>query len=182
MATQTEIGRVRRANRQLSWLLVIVAMLAGAVLWTVQHQSAGAAPKTLLPFGPDAVTHIDIKTREGVLRRFEKRDGQWHMLVPLQGLADVSHMQRLTAIAKARVLGWRPASEFDADKIGLAPPWAIVTVNGHELKFGTLAALAPQRYVLIKDHIAMIPARYAADIAATPDSELAHAGSTLPNL
>lgn len=173
---------MRRANRQLSWLLVTVAILAGVVLWTVQHQSAGAAPKTLLPFGPDAVNRISIKTREGELRQFEKHDGQWHMRAPQQGPANDSHMQRLAAIAKARVLGWRPASEFEPGKIGLAPPWAVVTINGHELKFGTLAALAPQRYVLVRDHVALIPARYAADIAATPDSELAHAGSTLPNL
>ncbi len=173
---------MRRANRQLSWLLVGVAVLAGIALWTVQHQSANAAPETLLPFGQEAVSRIDIKIHKGELRRFEKRDGQWHMLAPLQGRADDTHMQALTAITKAKILSWRPASEFDLSKIGLEPPWAVVTLNDHELKFGTLAALAPQRYVLVKGHIAMIPARYAADIAATPDSELAGGGSTLPNL
>lgn len=173
---------MRRANRQLSWLLVGVAVLAGIVLWTVQRQSANAAPETLLPFGAEAVSRIDIKTHKGELRRFEKRDDHWHMLAPLQGLADDRHMQRLSDITKAKILDWRPASEFNLAKIGLEPPWAVVTINDHELKFGTLAALAPQRYVLVQGHIAMIPARYAADIAATPDSELAGAGPTLPNL
>ncbi|MGB8634897.1 MAG: hypothetical protein WCD66_03775 [Rhodanobacteraceae bacterium] len=173
---------MRRANRQLLWMLVTVALLAGLVLWTVQRRSADARPETLLPFAADTVSRIDIKTRKGERRRFEKRDGHWYMLAPQKGRADAGHMQRLSAIARARILDWRPAREFDPKKIGLAPPWAVVTIDGHELKFGTLSALAPQRYVLVHGHIAMIPARYGADIAATADSELAHAGSTLPKL
>ncbi len=164
------------------WMLVTAALLAGLVLWTVQRRSAGARPQTLLPFAAETVTRIDIRTGKAALRRFEKRDDRWHMLAPQQGRADAGHMQRLSAIANARILDWRPAREFDLKKIGLAPPWAVVTLNGHTLKFGSLAALAPQRYVLVDGHIAMIPARYGADIAATADTELAHAESTLPSL
>lgn len=173
---------MRRAQRLQLALLVIVAVLATAVLWTRQHHAASAPPERLLPFGPDQVTRIELKTREGVERRFDKQNGIWHMLAPQQGSADPAHLDRLAAIANAKVLRWRPASEFDPAKIGLDPPWAVVTINGRRLEFGTLAALAPQRYVKIGDHVALIPSRYAADIAATPDSELVASGSTLPNL
>lgn len=173
---------MRRAHRVQLALLVIVAVLATAVLWTQQRRAASAAPERLLPIGTDQVTRIDVKTGSGVLRRFEKSGGHWQMLAPQQGQADAAHLDRLTAIANAKVLRWRPASEFDLEKIGLDPPWAVVSLNGQRLEFGTLAALAPQRYVKIGDHIALIPSRYAADIAATPDSELAGASSTLPRL
>ena len=173
---------MRRAQRLQLALLVTVAVLAAAVLWTRQHRAASAAPEHLLPFTADQVDRIEIKTRTGVLRRFEKHADAWQMLAPDKGAANDAHLQRLARIAGAKVLRWRPAGEFDLAKIGLDPPWAMVTLNGQRLEFGTLAALAPQRYVKIGDHIALIPSRYAADIAATPDSELAAAASTLPRL
>ncbi len=173
---------MRRAQRLPLALLILVVLLAAAVLWTRQYHAASAAPERLLPFGPDQVTRIELKTRDGVERRFAKQGGTWHMLAPQQGEADAAHLGRLAAIANAKVLRWRPASAFDPARIGLDPPWAVVTLNGQRLEFGTLAALAPQRYVRIGDHIALIPSRYAADIAATPDSELTTAGSALPRL
>lgn len=173
---------MKRAHRLHLGLLVSVALLAALVGWSARHETAMAAPDTLLPLPADAVTTICIDTRQGVTRAFVKRDGQWHMTTPHQGLANQKHLQRLAALADAKVLGWRPVADFQPAKIGMAPPWATITVDGHALAFGALSALAPQRYVRVGDHIAMIRARYAADIRATPESELASAGRTLPSL
>lgn len=173
---------MRRAQRQQSVLLIAVAVLAGLVWWTLRHQAATHPPETLLPLAAEAVTHIEVTVHGGSKRVFAKRDGQWWMQSPQQGLANQKHLARLADLADARVIRWRPLSEFDTKQIGLDPPWATVQINQHFLQLGTLSALAPQRYVLLGQHIALIPASYAADIAATPDSELAHAGSTLPTL
>jgi hypothetical protein len=173
---------MKRAARQRLWLVAVLALLAVLVAWTL-HRQAPAAPETLLSLDPAEVTHIDVAAHDGAVRRFEKRNGHWWMTAPLKGRADDAHLERLAGIAAAEVLRWRPAAEFDLARIGLAPPFAVVHVDGHELRLGSLAALAPQRYVLLDDHVALIPARYAADITATPDSELARASSsTLPSL
>ncbi len=163
-------------------LMVATIVLLTAVAWTQHRRAANAPPQTLLPLAPAAITQVEVQTREGVLRRFRREDGQWHMLAPEQGPANQAHLERLAELAAAKPLRWRPASDFDPARIGLEPAWATVRLNGTELRFGTLAALAPQRYVQVGEHIALISARYAADITATPDSELAHAGSTLPTL
>ena len=163
---------MRRATHIQLGLALLVAVLGGFVWWTLSSQTP-AAPDTLLPLAPDAVTQIDIRTRDNPVRRFEKRDEHWWMLAPNQGRADDEHLERLAAISAEKVLRWRPASEFDPVKIGLDPPFAVLHINGHELRLGGVAALAPQRYVLVNGHVALIAARYSTDIATTPESEMA---------
>lgn len=161
---------MRRATRFRLGLLGVLALLGALVWWTTEHHPA--APTVLLTLDPTAITRVNIDTREGPLRSFEKRDGHWWMLTPQQGRADDAHLARLTEIAAAEVLRWRPASDFNGADIGLEPPFAILHLDDVSLRFGDLSALAPQRYVRVGEHVALVPARFGVDLAATPDSEL----------
>lgn len=163
-------------------LILAAALLAAAVWWLGRVERAAAPPKTLLPLSAAEIIEIEVRVGRDPLRHFTRGADGWQMRAPLTGPADAAHLERLARIAAAPVLRWRPLAEFDVAKIGLDPPWATVRLNGELLRFGELAALAPQRYVRRGDHVALIAARYGADIAASPESELASAAGTLPTL
>lgn len=168
---------MHRAARRRFGLAVGVVALAALAWWSVARQPP-AAPETLLPLDPAAITRIEVRAGTHATRRFEKRADGWWMTTPRLARADDAHVERLADIAAATVLGWRPASDFDAARIGLARPFATLRLDGRELVFGGLAALAPQRYVRVGDHVALIAAQHGTDLAATPDTEVAAAAST----
>lgn len=162
---------MRRGTRQLV-ALIVMALLLAVPAWLVLQQKP-TQPETLLSLDPASVTRVAVDTAIGPERLFLKRDGQWWMEQPHQGLADQEHLKRLTEISQAKIMRWRPATDFDATKIGLDQPFAVLTLDDTTLSFGSLAALAPQRYVRVGDHVAMIPALHAVDLAALPEAELA---------
>lgn len=162
---------MRRSVRRRLVLLIAVIALVVLAAWQWQRQQQ-RHPSTLLGIDPASITHIEVTAQSGPTRRFEKRDGQWFMTAPQQGRAKAEHIDKLIEVASAKVLRWRPRSDFDLAKIGLNKPFAILHLNDQILRFGAVAALAPQRYVEVGDHVALIPARYGAALAATVDSEL----------
>lgn len=164
---------MRRSTRRRLCLLAMVIVLAGLAFWQWQRQQQ-RHPATLLDIQPASVTRIEVTAQSGPTRHFEKRHGQWFMTAPQQGLANAEHIAKLIAVANAKVLRWRPRSDFDPGKIGIDKPFATLRLDDQTLRFGGIAALAPQRYVEIGDHIALVPARYGAVLAASVDSELAH--------
>jgi hypothetical protein len=58
------------------------------------------------------------------------------------------------------VLSWRPAGDFDLAKIGLAPPRAVLQLDGQSLAFGVNAVTGPQHYVHVGQRIALVSSRY----------------------
>ena len=163
---------MRRAQRQRLFLVAVAVLLGALAAWTQWRQPA-PPPATVLALDPTTIARIDVQAGTTPWRRFEKRDGTWWMVEPHVAPADPEHLDRLANIAAAEVLRWRPASDFDAVRIGLEPPFAVLRLDGHELVFGGLAALAPQRYVRVGDHVALIGARFTGDLAVSPESELA---------
>ncbi|HEX7732498.1 MAG TPA: hypothetical protein VF415_07610, partial [Rhodanobacter sp.] len=69
-------------------------------------------------------------------------------------------MATLAAAAAAPVLQWRPAGDFDAAKIGLAPPLAVLTLDGQRLAFGAVSATGPQCYVRAGGRVALVSLRF----------------------
>ena len=59
-----------------------------------------------------------------------------------------------------RALNWRPLADFELAKIGLAPPHAVLTLDGQTLAFGINAVTGPQRYVRVGERVALVSARY----------------------
>ena len=81
-------------------------------------------------------------------------------------------LSELADTAAAQVLSWRPASDFELARIGLAPPQAVLGLNGQRLEFGEMSVTGPQHFVRVGERIALVSARYMPRSPATPITEL----------
>ena len=90
-------------------------------------------------------------------QRFERRHGRW---VNLDTAAtDEGRAEELVSLAVTPVTDWKPAADFDPAKVGLAPPIAILTIDGTRIEFGEMTALGKQRYARVGQRIAFVPAQ-----------------------
>src|SRR3546814_10781498 len=91
---------------------------------------------------------------------YEKRDGHWWRTDGTPTRANDARLNDLADTAAAHVLSWRPASDFDPAKIGLAPPHAVLELDGQRLEFGESSVTGPQHYVRVGNRIALVSSRY----------------------
>jgi hypothetical protein len=151
---------MKRAARQRLGLLLGVAVLMALALWQ-WHRDREGAPGTLLALDPATVTHVELQTGTTPPRHYVRRDGHWWREDGGAATrADDNRVAALAAIATAPVEHWRAASDFDPAKIGLAPPQAVLTLDGRTLRFGASAALGHRCYVQVGTRIALVSLRY----------------------
>ena len=150
---------MRRASRQRLIVLTITTALLGAALWQWQRD-ARAAPGTLLGRDAASVQRIALDLAGAPTAHYEKRDGHWWRVDGTPRRDDDGRLDELADIASAHVLRWRPAGDFALARIGLAPPAAVVTLDGERVAFGETSVTGPQRYVLVGQRIALVPAHY----------------------
>lgn len=152
---------MKRAGRQRLTLFLAVLGLLVLAGWQWQHD-ASHATGTLTSLDPSAIRHITLSLPGAAPLHYEKRaDGHWWRIdgTPTR-VADDSRLRDITDIAAAHVLSWRPVSDFDLARIGLAPPHAILQLDGQSLAFGTSVVTGPQHYVRIGQRIALVSSRY----------------------
>lgn len=150
----------RAARRRLTLLLAVLALLALAG-WQMRRD-ASRENGNLTALDPTAITHISLTLPGAASLHYEKRaDGHWWRTdgTPSR-VADDNRLRDLAGVAAAHVLVWRPASDFDPAKIGLAPPRAILDLDGQLLAFGGSAVTGPQHYVRVGRRIALVSSRY----------------------
>lgn len=150
---------MKRALRQRLMLISAVAVLLALVGWQ-QHRDALAAPGTLLKIDPARIKRIALTLGDTPALHYEKRNGHWWRVDGTATRADDGRLGELANTATADVLSWRPASDFQAARIGLAPPRAMLVLNGHTLAFGGTSVTGPQSYVQVGDRIALVSERY----------------------
>jgi hypothetical protein len=162
---------MKRATRQrLVLLLAVVALLAWAG-WQLQRD-AQDAPGTLLALDPDTISHISLSFGGAPTTHYEKRGGHWWQTDGAPVRVDDARLADLTDIAGASVLRWRPSSDFQPAKIGLATPLAILVLDGQTLEFGETSVTGPQRYVRVGPRVALVSVRYMPRPPATKVTEL----------
>ncbi|MGN6280274.1 hypothetical protein [Frateuria sp.] len=161
---------MRRKARQ-RWIVgaIALALLALAVVQYLHDQRQ--APGTLLDLDPTAIASVTLTLSGQPPESYRRLDGHWWQSDGKR--ADDGRLQELTEIAQAPVVSWRPATDFQAGKIGLAPPVARLTLDGQVLDFGTTAVTGPLRYVRVGERIALVPLRYTPRPAAR-DAERIH--------
>ncbi|MGN2253982.1 hypothetical protein ACFWZ4_11430 [Frateuria sp. GZRe12] len=159
----------RRARQRWVMLGIALALVALAAMQYLHDQRE--APGTLLALEPAAITSMTLALPGQPTESYRRRDGQWWQADAQR--ADEGRLQELTEIAQAPVVSWRPDTDFDAAKIGLAPPVVQLTLNGQRLDFGTTAVTGPLRYVRAGHRIALVPLRYTPR-PATQDAERIH--------
>jgi|SRR6185312_2257892 len=150
----------RAARQRLSLLLAVLALLALAA-WQWQHD-AGRENGNLTTLDPATISHISLALPGDATLHYEKRaDGHWWRTDgTARRVADDDRLRDLADIAAARVLSWRPLADFEPAKIGLAPPRAVLELDGQTLAFGVSAVTGPQHYVRVGQRVALVSARY----------------------
>lgn len=162
---------MKRATRQR--LILLLAVLALLVLagWQLQRDARNeTGPLTAID--PASVTHITLTLPGAPAMHYEKRDDHWWRTDGTPARANDARLSDLADAAAAHVLNWRPASDFDPAKIGLAPPKAVLDLDGQTLEFGESSVTGPQHYVRVGQRIALVSERYMPRSPATQTTEL----------
>lgn len=150
---------MKRAAHQRLWLLVLAVPLLAAAGWQWHHDRQDD-PGTLLGLDPAAVQRIDLQVPGAAAEHYVRRDGRWQAVDNTALAVDEGRLADLAATAAAPVLSWRPVADFDPAKIGLAPPLAVLSLDGRALAFGETSVTGPQRYVRVGDRVALISVRF----------------------
>jgi hypothetical protein len=135
---------------------LLLAVLVVAVAWQWRTDEADVREHTLTALDPDLVRHIEVDLKGLPGQRFERRDGHW---TSANGATDEGRAEELASLAATPVAAWKPAGDFDLAKIGLAPPLAVLVLDGTRVEFGEMTALGKQRYVRVDGRIAFVPAQ-----------------------
>lgn len=162
---------MKRAARQRLLLLLAVTALLLLAGWQLRRDALNA-PGALTALDPAAITRVALSLPGAPTLHYEKRAGHWWRTDDTPARAIDSRLDTLTRIASAPVSGWRPASDFDAAKIGLAPPQAVLTLDDQTLAFGETSVTGPQHYVRVGQRIALVSPRYMPSSPATQTTEL----------
>jgi hypothetical protein len=160
----------RRARQRLFLLLAVLALslLAG---WQWQRDARNE-PGNLTALDPAGISRIALTLPGAPTLHYEKRDGHWWRTDGTPARAIDARLSDLADTAAAHVLSWRPASDFEPAKIGLAPPRAVLVLDGQVLEFGESSVTGPQHYVRVGQRIALVSSRYVPRSPATATTEL----------
>lgn len=160
----------RSVRRRLLLLLVAITVLAFAAWqWRQENQQA---PGTLLTLDPASISRVDLRIGKAPIEHYAKRDGHWYRIDGAAVRADDGRLNELTETAAASVLRWRPAGDFDPARIGLMPPSATLTLDGHALDFGEISVTGPQCYVRAEGRVGLVSIRYTPRAARGQSSKL----------
>lgn len=162
---------MQRALRNNLVLIGIIALLGAAAL-ADQMRARLAAPKPLLAIDPKSVHAIVLECPECPRRTLEKIAGHWEMSEPYALPADPARVDALVAIARAPVTTRYGGEKIAADKVGLTPPYATLTLGGRKLEFGTTEALRNERYVRVGGEIVLVPDRFSHLLRLAPEALL----------
>lgn len=160
----------RSTRRRLTFLLVVLTLLVLAG-WQLQRD-AGNDHQVLTTLDPASIRRITLTLPNAPPMHYQKRDGHWWRIDEAPARADDARLGDLADIAGAPVLQWRAASDFDPAKIGLAPPRALLQLNGQTITFGEASVTGPQHYVRVGQRVALVSARYMPRSPSTKTTEL----------
>ena len=134
-----------------------VVLLLAAVGWQWHADESDAREHTLTTLDPDTATQMALTLKGLPDQRFERRNGRWVNLDT--ATTDEGRAEELVSLAVTPVADWKPATDFDPAKVGLAAPIAILTIDGIRIEFGEMTALGKQRYARVGQRIAFVPAQ-----------------------
>jgi hypothetical protein len=162
---------MKRAARQHLILLLVVAALLALAGWQLRRDAQNDTG-TLLALDPAGISHITLTLRGAPAMHYEKRAGHWWRTDGTPARAIDGRLNELAQTAAAHALSWRPASDFDPAKIGLAPPQATLELDGLTLEFGESSVTGPQHYVRAGQRVALVSTRYMPRSPALQTTEL----------
>ena len=150
---------MRRSVRKRLFLLLIAALILAAAAWQWRQQGLQAS-SSLLSMEPASISRVALRIGNQPTEHYEKRAEHWYRVDDAAVRVDDARLNKLTETAAAPVLSWRAAGDFNPSRIGLAPPSATLTLDGHALDFGETSVTGPQCYVRVGDRVALVPLSY----------------------
>ena len=162
---------MKRSTRQRLFLLLAVLALSLLAGWQWQRDARNATGN-LTALDPAGISRIALTLPGAPTLHYEKRDGHWWRTDGTPARAIDARLSDLADTAAAHVLSWRPAGDFEPAKIGLAPPRAVLVLDGQVLEFGESSVTGPQHYVRVGQRIALVSSRYVPRSPATATTEL----------
>jgi hypothetical protein len=162
---------MKRSTRQRLYLLLAVLALSLLAGWQWQRDARNE-PGNLTALDPAGISRIALTLPGAPTLHYEKRDGHWWRTDGTPARAIDARLSDLADTAAAHVLSWRPAGDFEPAKIGLAPPRAVLVLDGQVLEFGESSVTGPQHYVRVGQRIALVSSRYVPRSPATATTEL----------
>lgn len=148
---------MKRAARSRLLMLLGVTVLVALAAWQ-WRSDARNAPGDLLALDPAAIAQVTLQLGDAPATHYAKHDGHWWRDDGQR--ADDRYLATLTDAAAAPVLEWHAIADFDVAKIGLAPPKAVLTLDGRRLVFGAMSATGPQCYVQTGERVALVSLRF----------------------
>lgn len=133
-------------------LLAIVAFL-GALAFLEPGKEAPAT-KALAEVDTGALTKITLKNKEEIV--FEKQQGHWRIVAPIQAPANEIRVRQLIDIAKSTSEASYPVKQDELAKFELAPPKATLTLGNSVLAFGGSDPINLRRYVQVGDSLHLV--------------------------
>lgn len=162
---------MRKSTRSLLILAVVVIAL-GVAVYAELARERGLTPLPLTALDPASVTHLEIHCQSCTTRVFERVDGVWYMRTPHDAPANPEAVARLLTIVRANVRTRAKLADYDAAKLGLAPPQFTVIANDTRIDIGGEDPIDHDRYVRIGDELLRVPDRFSARLLESPESEL----------
>ena len=162
---------MKRSTRQRLFLLLAVLALSLLAGWKWQRDARNETGN-LTALDPAGISRITLTLPGAPTLHYEKRDSHWWRTDGTPVRAIDARLSDLADTAAAHVLSWRPASDFEPAKIGLAAPRAVLVLDGQVLEFGESSVTGPQHYVRVGQRIALVSSRYVPRSPATATTEL----------
>jgi hypothetical protein len=162
---------MQRQTRTNLMLLGMVLLLCAAAMAELKREE-WHLPRPVAVIDARTVQVVKASCANCADRRFEKSQGRWWMRQPYDLPASGEAVQRLLSIASAPARKRHAATEFEAKKLGLDPPQAVLEMGAVRLEFGVTDTINDDRYVRYKDEVVLVPDRFSAWLFAPAENEL----------
>jgi hypothetical protein len=162
----------RQARRTVVLVAVVAALGLAAIGETLRDRRN--APRPLLDPAPARVDTIALECRDCVARRFQRIGGRWVMVAPWSVPADGEAIERVLGLPSTPVRRRFGDAPADPATLGLAPPFATVSLDALRIEFGTTDAIDNLRYVRVRGDVALVPDRVSVVLLGAPERFVDH--------
>lgn len=128
-------------------LLAVIGVLALLTAFEPGKKKAETIP--LARIDAAAVQKIEVGGKETL--SLEKKDGRWYVSAPFQAPANDHRVELLLKIPATPSSASYPAAAGELARFGLAPPNAVLRLDGLSLEFGDSDPIQQRRYVKVGD-------------------------------